>query len=205
MKADDLFPVLPILTLPEGCDVLALCEALLAGGLNAVEFTLRTGGALGAIAAAKKAFPVLLIGAGTLRQPQDVQRAVDAGADFLVSPGLTPALAAALARAPCLALPGVQTASEAMTAADSGFSVVKFFPAEPAGGAKALAALAQPLAGLKFCPTGGIGEERVGAYLAMREVVAVGGSWIAPADLVAGAAWGEIAARAARASAFRRP
>jgi 2-dehydro-3-deoxyphosphogluconate aldolase/(4S)-4-hydroxy-2-oxoglutarate aldolase len=141
----------------------------------------------------------MLIGAGTIRTAADIEAARAAGAQFLVTPGLTPALAAALKASGMPVWPGVATLSEAMAAAESGFVAQKFFPAEAAGGAAALKAYAGPLGDIKFCPTGGVSIENMRAYLNLPNVVCVGGSWLTPAHVVKAAQWDEVA-RLARAS-----
>ena len=139
-------PVIPVVTIERAADAVPLARALLAGGLNVVEITLRTPAALDAARAIIAEVPDIVVGIGTVTKPLDVTHAVDAGADFLVSPGTPAALAQALADAPVPALPGCATVSEAMMLAGLGFPVLKFFPAEPSGGARWLKAVAEPLA-----------------------------------------------------------
>ena len=145
-----------------------------------------------------------MVGVGTVTGPSDVAAAVAAGAKFLVSPGTTAELGASLADAPIPALPGVATVSEAMALADLGFSVLKFFPAEPSGGIAWLKSVAAPLPSLKFCPTGGIDAGNAAAYLALPNVIAVGGSWPAPREALAAADFARITALAREAAALRR-
>lgn len=192
--------VMPVLTIARAQDAAPLADALAAGGLTALEVTLRTPAAREAIAAMKAARPDLAIGAGTVVTPADIAAAVAAGADFLVSPGAPAALAAALAQAPVPSLPGAATATEAMALSAAGFQALKFFPAEAVGGRAVLQALAGPLPQLAFCPTGGVSPENAPAYLALPNVICVGGSWIAPEALLAAGAWDEITARAAAAA-----
>lgn len=193
--------VLPVIELDDANDSEALCEALMAGGMSAIELTLRTAAALPGLERMKKSFPDFAVGMGTITTPQQARDALSAGADFLVAPGATPALLEELKSCGARALPGVATASEGMRALEFGFDFVKFFPAEPAGGRAYLKSLAGPLPGLKFCPTGGIGAEAVNDYLALANVICVGGSWIAPRNLVRDGDWAAITANAQRATA----
>jgi 2-dehydro-3-deoxyphosphogluconate aldolase/(4S)-4-hydroxy-2-oxoglutarate aldolase len=181
-----------------------LARALLAGGINVVEITLRTPAALQAIRAIVAEVPDVVVGAGTLVKPLDVTHAVDAGADFLVSPGTPAEMARAFADAPVPALPGCATVSEAMTLAEMGFPVLKFFPAEPSGGIAWLRAVAEPLPAIRFCPTGGVNGDNAVAYLGLKNVLAVGGSWVAPNDVIAAGDFETITARARAAAALRR-
>jgi 2-dehydro-3-deoxyphosphogluconate aldolase/(4S)-4-hydroxy-2-oxoglutarate aldolase len=198
----DIAGVIPVLEVERLDDAAPLAQALAAGGLRVIELTLRTACALEAVGAMKRAAPSLIVGMGTIRSRDDVKAAITAGADFLVSPGATPDLLAALKGVP--ALPGVATASEAMGAAEAGFQALKFFPAEPAGGLAYLKALAGPLPDLVFCPTGGIDAARAADYLALSNVRCVGGSWIAPKAAIAAGDWRLIEANAGRAAALRR-
>jgi len=192
--------VLPVIEIEDAGAAAALAGALAQGGIGAIEFTLRTPAALAALAAAKRAQPTLLVGMGTVVDEDGARRAVDAGADFLVTPGATPDLLAALADLGAPFLPGVATASEAMAARQLGVKFMKFFPAEPAGGLAYLKALAGPFPDLRFCPTGGITAEAAPNYLALQNVVCVGGSWVAPKELIARKDWRAIEANARRAS-----
>lgn len=198
----DIAGVIPVLEVERLDDAAPLAQALAAGGLRVIELTLRTACALEAVGAMKRAAPSLIVGMGTIRSRDDVKAAITAGANFLVSPGATPDLLAALKGVP--ALPGVATASEAMGAAEAGFQALKFFPAEPAGGLAYLKALAGPLPDLVFCPTGGIDAARAADYLALSNVRCVGGSWIAPKAAIAAGDWRLIEANAGRAAALRR-
>ena len=193
--------VIPVLEVERLADAAPLARALAAGGLRVVELTLRTACALDAMAEMKRAAPSLLVGMGTIRTGADVERSLAAGADFLVSPGATPELLAAMRAGP--ALPGVATASEAMAAADAGFRALKFFPAEPAGGVGFLRSLAGPLPDIRFCPTGGIDAERAADYLKLPNVPCVGGSWIAAKPMISAADWRVIESNARRASALK--
>jgi 2-dehydro-3-deoxyphosphogluconate aldolase/(4S)-4-hydroxy-2-oxoglutarate aldolase len=175
-----LAPVIPVLTVRDAEDGVAQARALVAGGLFAIEVTLRTAGALAAIKAIREAVPGAMVGAGTILTPEHIAQACDAGARFLVSPGASPRLAAAAAAAPVPFLPGVATATEAMTLMELGFHALKLFPAEAVGGAKLLASLAGPLPDLRFCPTGGIDLAKAPSYLSLPNVLCVGGSWMLP-------------------------
>jgi len=182
-----LAPVIPVLTVKDAGDGVAQARALAAGGLLAIEVTLRTPGALAAITAIRERVPYAVVGAGTITTPEQIAQAVAAGARFLVSPGASPRLAQAAAQASVPFLPGIATASEAMTLMELGFRALKLFPAEAVGGARLLASLAGPLPDLRFCPTGGIDLLKAPAYLALPNVVCVGGSWMLPkAALAAG-------------------
>ena len=192
--------VLPVLVIEELGDAVPLARALAAGGLSVLEVTLRTQCALDAIAAIARAVPEVAIGAGTILAPDDLARALDAGASFGVSPGLTPGLRAAVLRAGVPFYPGVATATEAMAARDAGLNVLKFFPAEANGGAAALKALTAPLADLAWCPTGGVTPANAAAYRAIRQVLAVGGSWMAPPAAVRSRDWARITALATEAA-----
>jgi 2-dehydro-3-deoxyphosphogluconate aldolase/(4S)-4-hydroxy-2-oxoglutarate aldolase len=198
-------PVIPVLTIERAADAVPLARALVAGGLPVLEITLRTRVALEAVAAIIAEVPEAIVGIGTVTTPLDVATAVKAGVRFLVSPGTSAELADALADANIPALPGCATVSEAMTLAARGFTVLKFFPAEASGGAAWLNAVQAPLPGLRFCPTGGIAAHNAGAYLALSNVVAVGGSWVAPRDAVASGDFARITALARAAAALRAP
>jgi 2-dehydro-3-deoxyphosphogluconate aldolase/(4S)-4-hydroxy-2-oxoglutarate aldolase len=173
-----LAPVIPVLTVDSVEDGLAQAKALIAGGLYAIEVTLRTPSALAAIAAISEAIPDAVAGAGTIVTAEQIDEALAAGARFLVSPGATPALAKAAAQSPVPFLPGCATASEAMTLRELGFRALKLFPAEAVGGVRLLASLAAPLPDLSFCPTGGIDLAKAPDYLKLPNVACVGGSWM---------------------------
>jgi 2-dehydro-3-deoxyphosphogluconate aldolase/(4S)-4-hydroxy-2-oxoglutarate aldolase len=175
-----LAPVIPVLTVRDAEDGVAQARALVAGGLFAIEVTLRTAGGLAAIKAIRDSVPNAVVGAGTVLTPDHIAQACAAGARFLVSPGASPRLAQAAASAPVPFLPGVATATEAMVLMELGFMALKLFPAEAAGGAKLLASLAGPLPDLRFCPTGGIDLAKAPSYLALPNVLCVGGSWMLP-------------------------
>lgn len=195
--------VMPVLTIGDVKTSVALAEALVAGGLTFLEVTLRTPTALAAIREISRAVKNATVGAGTVLNPAQAQSAIDAGAQFLVSPGATPALLDAADHFGVPLLPGAVTASEAMVCLDRGYRFLKFFPAEQSGGVAALKSLAAPLSDVKFCPTGGVGAANLRDYLACPNVVCVGGSWVAPPKLVEAGDWAAIQklAAAARASA----
>ena len=196
-------PVVPVLVVDAASSAAPLAKALEAAGVTIAEVTLRTADGLKVITEMRKAAPGLIVGAGTVLSGRDVDAALDAGAEFLVSPGMSPGLRAALGGREHLMIPGVATASEAMTRSEEGFQRLKLFPAAIAGGVPALKALAGPLPHLKFMPTGGITEGEVGAYLAQPNVFAVGGSWIAgQADIAAGN-WAKITDTAKHLLALR--
>jgi 2-dehydro-3-deoxyphosphogluconate aldolase/(4S)-4-hydroxy-2-oxoglutarate aldolase len=197
-------PVIPVITIDRVEHAVPLARALLAGGINVVEITLRTTAALGSLRAIVAEVADVIVGVGTVTTALDVSHAVDAGADFLVSPGTPHVLAQALADAPVPVLPGCATVSEAMTLAAMGFPVLKFFPAKPSGGVRWLTAVAEPLPTIRFCPTGGVNGDNAASYLALRNVLAVGGSWVAPPELVAAGDFEAITARARVAAALRR-
>jgi 2-dehydro-3-deoxyphosphogluconate aldolase/(4S)-4-hydroxy-2-oxoglutarate aldolase len=175
-----LAPVIPVLTIHDAAHAGSIAEALVAGGLAALEVTLRTPSALEAIAEMAKVSGVV-VGAGTVLNAADLDASLSAGARFIVSPGLTESLARSAIEAGVPFLPGVATASDLMRGLDLGLTHFKFFPAEAAGGRKALAALSAPFGAARFCPTGGITRETAGEWLAMPSVLCVGGSWLVPA------------------------
>jgi len=196
-------PVIPVLTVHGPDDAVPLAQALVEGGLPVLEVTLRTEGALKAIEAIAHAVPDAIVGAGTVLSASQVEEARSAGSRFLVSPGSTLKLAEAAAHAQVPLLPGVATASEAMAMAELGFHILKFFPAEPAGGVAYLKSLSAPLPHLVFCPTGGIDEAKAKSYLALPNVVCVGGSWITPADAVKAGDWKRITELAKACASLR--
>jgi len=196
-------PVIPVLTIERVADAVPLARALAAGGLPVLEVTLRTQDALDAVKAIRREVTDAIVGVGTVLTADDVKAAVEAGAKFLVSPGTPEALAEALAGAPVPALPGCATVSEAMALAQRAFRVLKFFPAEAAGGVVWLKAIAAPLPDIRFCPTGGIDARNAPAYLALPNVVAVGGSWVVPKDALAAGDFSRITALAREAARLR--
>lgn len=198
-------PVIPVLTIERLADAVPLARALVRGGLPVLEITLRTESALDALKAIATEVPDAVVGAGTVLTSDQLDRAKASGAQFAVSPGCTAGLAAAAVAAKLPFLPGVQTISEAMTLVDQGFRFLKFFPAGAAGGLDWLRSTAAPLAGVRFCPTGGIGADNAAAFLALSNVVCVGGSWVAPRISVAAGDWAEVERLAAAAARVKRP
>jgi 2-dehydro-3-deoxyphosphogluconate aldolase/(4S)-4-hydroxy-2-oxoglutarate aldolase len=196
-----LTPILPVLLIEDAAHSVPLAQALIRGGLPVLEVTLRTPCALEAIGEMAQVQGGY-VGAGTLLTRRDVKAAKDAGASFGVSPGATDDLIAACADHDLPLLPGAATASEAMALAARGFDMLKFFPAEFIGGAKALAALNAPLPHIAFCPTGGINMTNAPSYLRLDNVICAGGSWIAPRDLVAAGDWAQIEGLAQGAAAL---
>lgn len=194
--------VLPILTVARRADAVPLAEALLAGGVTTFEIVLRTADALDAIADIRARVPQAVVGAGTLVEPADVRRALDAGARFGVTPGLTDELALAARDAALPLLPGVWTAGEVMQALRHGHDTLKLFPAHGLQGAAQIEQLQGVFAAVRFCPTGGIRPEHIGRYLALPGCLAVGGSWVAPPALVAARDWLAITALARQAADF---
>ncbi|MET9500457.1 bifunctional 4-hydroxy-2-oxoglutarate aldolase/2-dehydro-3-deoxy-phosphogluconate aldolase [Streptomyces sp. NPDC006622] len=200
----DLAPVLPVVVLAEVADAVPLARALVAGGLPTIEVTLRTPAALDAIRAIADAVPEAVAGAGTVITPGQVADCRAAGARFLVSPGWTDALLTAMRASGLPFLPGVSTTSEVVALLERGVREMKFFPAQAAGGAAYLRSLAGPLPQALFCPTGGIGPDNAAEYLALPNVVCLGGSWMVPADAVAARDWARVEALARAASRLTR-
>ncbi len=201
----DLAPVIPVVVLDDAADAVPLARALTAGGLPAIEITLRTPAALSAVRAIADGVPDAVVGAGTLLTARDVEAAVAAGAKFLVSPGWTDRLLTAMRGSGLPFLPGVSTASEVVALLERGVEEMKFFPAEPAGGTAYLRALASPLPRARFCPTGGIDAGRAPDYLALPNVGCVGGTWMVPPDAVRAKDWPRIERLAAEAATLTTP
>jgi 2-dehydro-3-deoxyphosphogluconate aldolase/(4S)-4-hydroxy-2-oxoglutarate aldolase len=197
-------PVVPVLVVEDAVDAVPLARALVRGGLRVLEVTLRTPAALDAIRA-MAGVEGAIVGAGTVLTEALFDDAVAAGSRFVVSPGLTDGLAAAAHDRGVPLLPGAVTASEVMRAREAGFTCLKFFPAESSGGTAALRAFASVFPGVTFCPTGGIGAANAGTYLALGNVVCVGGSWVAPAEAVRARDWGLVETLAREAAALRAP
>ncbi|MFI6454968.1 bifunctional 4-hydroxy-2-oxoglutarate aldolase/2-dehydro-3-deoxy-phosphogluconate aldolase [Streptosporangium amethystogenes] len=200
----DIAPVIPVVVIDDPETAVPLARALVAGGLPAIEVTLRTAAALDAIARIAAEVPEAVVGAGTVRTPADVAASVAAGSAFLVSPGTTPRLLDALEVGGVPFLPGAATASEVMALAERGVTEMKFFPAEAAGGLPYLKALGGPLPQIRFCPTGGIRLATAPDYLALPNVGCVGGTWLTPADALATGDYPRIEKLAAEAAALRR-
>ena len=195
-------PVIPVIKIDRVADAVPLARALARGGLPAIEITLRTPVALDAIRAAAAEVPEAIVGAGTILNAAQFEAAEEAGARFIVSPGTTGELIDIAATSDVPLLPGAITPSEIMAALEEGYSVLKFFPAEQAGGAAFLKSLSSPLAEVRFCPTGGIGPKNVGDYLSLPNVVCVGGSWVAPDAALAEGRWDDIERLAREAPAL---
>lgn len=194
-----LAPIVPVLVINNAADATGLAKALVAGGLPALEVTLRTPASLEAIRLMAKVSGGY-VGAGTLVTPEDVRAAKAAGASFGVSPGATDELIAACEEEDLPLLPGAATATEAMRLLAHGYDMLKFFPAEASGGAPALKSIGAPLPQITFCPTGGVSPTNAATYLALDNVLCAGGSWVAPNDLVQAQKWDEIEALAKAAS-----
>jgi 2-dehydro-3-deoxyphosphogluconate aldolase/(4S)-4-hydroxy-2-oxoglutarate aldolase len=192
-------PVIPVLKIDRLADAVPLARALAAGGLPAIEITLRTPDAIDAIRLVADEVPEALVGAGTILSARNFDEAVDAGARFIVSPGTTQELLDCARASDVPFLPGGITPSEIMSLKEEGYSILKFFPAEQAGGAAFLKSLAAPLAGIRFCPTGGISLANAHDYLGLSNVVCVGGSWVAPDGLLKAGDWDGITALARQA------
>lgn len=197
-----LAPVVPVIVVEDLAHAAPLARALVAGGLPALEVTLRTPVALDAIRAMADV-PGGVVGAGTLLTPADVKAAKAAGAKFGVSPGATERLLDACAEHELPLLPGAATASEIMALLEKGFTVQKFFPAEQAGGAAYLKSIGSPIPQVKFCPTGGISLKNAGDYLGLKNILCVGGSWVAPKEAMASGDWARITTLATEAAALR--
>lgn len=199
----DLAPVVPVVVLEDAADAVPLARALVAGGLPAIEVTLRTAAALDAIKAIAAEVPDAVVGAGTVISVRNVSDTVAAGARFLVSPGWTDTLLDAMKASGVPFLPGVSTTSEVVALLERGVTEMKFFPAEAAGGTAYLKALSAPLPQARFCPTGGISLASAPSYLALPNVGCVGGSWMVPGDAVAAGDWARVERLAAEAAALR--
>jgi 2-dehydro-3-deoxyphosphogluconate aldolase/(4S)-4-hydroxy-2-oxoglutarate aldolase len=197
-------PVIPVLTLSDLAHAVPLAQALVGGGLRVLEITLRTPVATGCVEAIRKAVPDAIVGVGTLTRAVDFAAADRAGAQFGVTPGLTPELAAAARGARFPLLPGVMTPTEVIAARLAGFNIMKLFPADQAGGAGMLRALGAPFPDVLFCPTGGITRASAPDYLALANVVSIGGSWMAPRPMIEARDWQGIEALARDAAALKR-
>ncbi|HTN65975.1 MAG TPA: bifunctional 4-hydroxy-2-oxoglutarate aldolase/2-dehydro-3-deoxy-phosphogluconate aldolase [Burkholderiaceae bacterium] len=198
-----LSPVIPVIAFNDPEQAVPLARALVAGGIRVLEVTLRTIHGLAAIRAITEQVPQAIVGVGTLTEPAQFTAARDVGAEFGVSPGLTPALIEAARTSGLRLLPGVMTPSEVMAAHTAGFRRLKLFPAMPAGGVSMLNALAGPFPEMVFCPTGGIGPDNAPQFLACKNVACVGGSWLTPPDALQAGDWARITALATAASRLR--
>jgi 2-dehydro-3-deoxyphosphogluconate aldolase / (4S)-4-hydroxy-2-oxoglutarate aldolase len=197
-------PVIPVVTIDDPQDAVPLAQALVAGGVKIIELTLRTDSALTSLKLIAEEVPDILVGAGTILTPGQADAAMQAGAKFLVSPGVTPALLTSLLALDVPVVPGVATVGEVMAVLEAGLDAMKFFPAGPAGGPSYLAAIGAPIPQVQFCPTGGISLATAPDYLKLPNVSCVGGSWLTPATAVDAKDWGRITALAAEVAALRR-
>ncbi|HSU46097.1 MAG TPA: bifunctional 4-hydroxy-2-oxoglutarate aldolase/2-dehydro-3-deoxy-phosphogluconate aldolase [Arthrobacter sp.] len=197
-------PVIPVVTIDDPQDAVPLAQALVHGGVKIIELTLRTDSALTSLKLIAEEVPDILVGAGTILTPGQADAAMQAGAKFLVSPGVTPALLTSLLALDVPVLPGVATVGEVMAVLEAGLDAMKFFPAGPAGGPSYLAAIGAPIPQVQFCPTGGISLATAPDYLKLPNVSCVGGSWLTPAAAVDAKDWGRITALAAEVAALRR-
>ncbi len=184
--------VLPVVTARDVDSTVALSRALLAGGMRAIEITLRTPAAMDAIVAVKEALPEMLVAAGTVTNTRELEQVVAANVSLALSPGATDELLATAADAPLQFIPGVASASDVMRAMDYGVKVCKLFPATVLGGQSMLKALAGPFPDMRFCPTGGLNPDNFRNFLALPNVVCCGGSWMVSAELVDNERWNEI-------------
>ena len=196
-------PVIPVVVIDDVAQAVPVAQALVAGGLPVIELTLRTPVALEAMRAIADEVPEILLGAGTVVTPGQAKEALDAGAQFLVSPGATPALLDAMALTELPFLPGTATVSEILAALEAGCTELKFFPAEASGGAAFLGSIATVVPTARFCPTGGITAATAASYLSLPNVGCVGGSWLTPASALAAGDWALVRERAALAAALR--
>lgn len=197
-----LVPVVPVVVIDDLSHAVPVARALVAGGLPVIELTLRTPVALDAIRAIAEQVPEILVGAGTIVAPGQAKDALDAGAQFLVSPGATPSLLDAMAGTGLPFLPGTATVSEVLAVLEAGFTELKFFPAEASGGAAFLKSIAAPVPAARFCPTGGITAASAPSYLSLPNVGCVGGSWLTPADALATGDWARVETLARAAAAL---
>lgn len=193
--------VVPVITIKDVSTAVPLAQALVAGGLQVLEITLRTDAGLESIRRIAAEVPGAVVGAGTVIDADQLRAARKAGARFIVSPGCTDALAAAAQDAGGAFLPGAVTASEVLRLLEQGITLMKFFPAQTSGGVAAIKALGGPFPQVRFCPTGGIDLERAGGYLALANVVCIGGSWMVPAELIERGDWEAVQTLAAQATA----
>ncbi len=195
-------PVMPVVVIDDAASAVPLAKALADGGLGGIEVTLRTAAGVDAIAAIAKAMPEFVVGAGTVLNAEQMKAVADAGAQFAVSPGLSSGLVKAAQSAGVPLLPGVLTPSEVIMALDAGLDTLKFFPASIGGGVPALRAFGGPFGDVRFCPTGGISATSAADYLALKNVMCVGGSSIADATAIRDGDWGPITTRAREAAAL---
>ena len=196
--------VVPVIVLTDPAHAVPLAHALLDGGIDVMEITLRSSAALASIEAVAKAVPQMHVGAGTVTRVAEVQQVIDAGATFALSPGCTDALVDAVQAARLPFIPGVMTPGEVMLRREQGFSLMKLFPAQQAGGMGMLKALGGPLPDVRFCPTGGVSVDNLGEFLKLPNVAMAGGSWLTPLDAMVSGDWSRITALAAAAVAVAR-
>ncbi|SDM11560.1 bifunctional 4-hydroxy-2-oxoglutarate aldolase/2-dehydro-3-deoxy-phosphogluconate aldolase [Arthrobacter sp. ok362] len=199
-KVLSISPVIPVVTIEDPQDAVPLARALADGGVKIIELTLRTDSALTSLKLIAEEVPDILVGAGTILTPGQADAAVSAGAQFLVSPGVTPSLLTHMLTFDVPVLPGVATVGEVMTVLENGLDTMKFFPAGPAGGPNYLAAIGAPIPHVRFCPTGGISLSTAPDYLKLPNVSCVGGSWLTPAAAVAAKDWSRITSLAREAA-----
>ncbi|MGL2794884.1 bifunctional 4-hydroxy-2-oxoglutarate aldolase/2-dehydro-3-deoxy-phosphogluconate aldolase [Helicobacter pylori] len=196
-------PIVPVVVIENIKDAVPLAQSLIEGGIPIIEVTLRSSCALEAIELIAKNVPKMRVGAGTILNPTQLEQAQNRGAEFLISPGLTIKLLEHAKKKDMPLIPGVSSSSEVMQALELGYNALKFFPAEYCGGVKLLNAFNGPFKGVKFCPTGGISADNMRSYLALENVVCVGGSWLTPKDLVQNKEWDKITEICKRALALR--
>ncbi|ADU85042.1 2-keto-3-deoxy-6-phosphogluconate aldolase [Helicobacter pylori SouthAfrica7] len=185
-------PIVPVVVIEDLKDAVPLAQSLIEGGIPIIEVTLRSSCALEAIELIAKNVPKMRVGAGTILNSAQLEQAQNRGAEFLISPGLTPSLLEYAKKKDMPLIPGVSSSSEVMQALELGYNALKFFPAEYCGGAKLLNAFNGPFKGVKFCPTGGISVDNMHAYLKLENVLCVGGSWLTPKNLVQNKEWDKI-------------
>jgi 2-dehydro-3-deoxyphosphogluconate aldolase / (4S)-4-hydroxy-2-oxoglutarate aldolase len=197
-------PVVPVVVLDDAAQAVPLARALAAGGVRVMEVTLRTAAGVAAIERVAAEVPEVLVGAGSVRTPQELDAVCRVGASFVVLPGAPARLLDAALDSGVPVVPGASTVTEMMTLAERGIELMKFFPAEACGGVRFLSSVTAPLPNLRFCPTGGVTAASASSYLSLRSVVCVGGSWLTPPQLLATADWGKVTDLAAAAAGFRR-
>ncbi|RKV31628.1 bifunctional 4-hydroxy-2-oxoglutarate aldolase/2-dehydro-3-deoxy-phosphogluconate aldolase [Helicobacter pylori] len=196
-------PIVPVVVIENIKDAVPLAQSLIEGGIPIIEVTLRSSCALEAIELIAKNVPKMRVGAGTILNPTQLEQAQNRGAEFLISPGLTPSLLEHAKKKNMPLIPGVSSSSEVMQALELGYNALKFFPAEYCGGVKLLNAFNGPFKGVKFCPTGGISADNMRSYLNLENVLCVGGSWLTPKDLIQNKEWDKITEICKRALALR--
>ncbi|WRB44190.1 bifunctional 4-hydroxy-2-oxoglutarate aldolase/2-dehydro-3-deoxy-phosphogluconate aldolase [Helicobacter pylori] len=196
-------PIVPVVVIENIKDAMPLAQSLIEGGIPIIEVTLRSSCALEAIELIAKNVPKMRVGAGTILNLTQLEQAQNRGAEFLISPGLTPSLLEHAKKKDMPLIPGVSSSSEVMQALELGYNALKFFPAEYCGGVKLLNAFNGPFKGVKFCPTGGISADNMRSYLNLENVLCVGGSWLTPKDLIQNKEWDKITEICKRALALR--